>query len=85
MDLNEVLAGSDCVLYSKCHFNSSPPTDAAHHYNEGKGSSKKVRKLVTEKSFSSKRKKDLQGWLNASLNSMETMDELSTTCNLVVL
>ena len=32
----------------------SPPTDTAHQLKEGKGSAKKVRKQVTEKSFTSK-------------------------------
>ena len=36
-------------------FNSSSPTITAHYYyKEGKGSLKKVRKLVTEKLFTSK-------------------------------
>ena len=35
-----------------CHFNFSPPTDAAHQYKGDKGSSKnKYGKLVTEKTF----------------------------------
>ena len=34
-----------------------PPTDTAHQYKDGKGSSKKVRKLVTEKPFTSKSNK----------------------------
>ena len=31
-----------------------PPTDNAHQYKDGKGSSKKLRQLVTEKPFTSK-------------------------------
>ena len=31
-----------------------PPTDTAHQHKEGKGSSKKVRKLVTQKQFTRK-------------------------------
>ena len=42
---------ADSVLAD--HVNSSPPTDTAHHYKDGKGS-KTVRKLVTEKPFTSK-------------------------------
>ena len=38
------------------HFISSPPTDTAHQYKEGKELSKKVRKLVTENQFTSNRK-----------------------------
>ena len=45
-----------------------------HRYNEGKGSSK-VQKLVPQKPL------EMYGWLNASLKSTETRDELSTTCN----
>ena len=35
-------------------FNFSPPTVTAHQYKEGKGSSKKVPNLLTEKPFTSK-------------------------------
>ena len=31
-----------------------PPTDTSHQHKEGKGSSKKVRKLVTQKQFTRK-------------------------------
>ena len=35
---------------------------------------------VTEKPFTSKWKKEMYGWLNVSLKSTETRDELSTSC-----
>ena len=34
--------------------NISPTTDTTHQFKEGRGSVKKVRKLVTEKPFTSK-------------------------------
>ena len=37
--------------------------------------------LITEKPVTCKWKKELKGWLDASLKSTETRDELSTTCN----
>ena len=43
---------ADCVLADAILI--PPPTDTSHHYKEGKGSSKRVRKLVTEKPFTSK-------------------------------
>ena len=71
---------ADCVLADAFLI---PPYDTAHNYKEGKGSSKKVWKLVTEKQFTSKMKKGDVGIVkNASLRSTETRDELSTTCNL---
>ena len=37
---------------------------------------------ITEKPFiSKKKKKEMEGWLNASLKNTETRDELLTTCN----
>ena len=44
---------ADCVL-ADAIFNSSPPTNTAHQFKEGKGSAKKVWKQVTEKPFTSK-------------------------------
>ena len=46
------LAGllADCVLAILI----LPSTDVAHQYKDGKGSSKKVRKQLTEKQFTSK-------------------------------
>ena len=48
------LAGSlaDDVLADPFKF--PPPTDTTNHYKEGKGSTKKVWKLVTEKRFTRK-------------------------------
>ena len=37
----------------------TPPNNTAHQLKEGKGSAKKVRKQVTEKPFTSKRKKEV--------------------------
>ena len=54
-----------------------PPTNL----KKVRGPRTKVRQLVTEKPFTSKWKKEMEGWLNASLKSTETRDELSTTCN----
>ena len=36
---------------------------------------------ISEKPFTSKRKKEMLGWLNVSLKSMETREELSITWN----
>ena len=41
------------------HFNSFLPTETAHKYGKGKLLSKKVRKLVTQKPFTSKWEKEL--------------------------
>ena len=42
---------------------------------------KKILKLniITEKPFTSKRKREMKGWLNTSLKSTGTRDELSIT------
>ena len=48
---------SDCASWR--HFNFPPPNGTAHHLKAGKGSAKKVRKLVTEKPFTSKWKKEM--------------------------
>ena len=50
--------------------NSSPPTDTAHQYMGGKGSSGTTKPLLVNGNV---------GWLNASLKSTKTRGELSTT------
>ena len=44
---------ADFVLADAILIPPHPPTDTDHQYNEGKGSSNEVRKLVTEKTFTS--------------------------------
>ena len=46
---DDVLADSDAILIPP--HPPIPPTDTAHQFKERKGSTKKVRKLVTEKPF----------------------------------
>ena len=50
-----------------------------HSREQGSGLISHFYYIITQKPFT---KKEMLGWLNTSLKFTETMDELSTTCNL---